>query len=243
RSPIKSLKSLNSDDSRDRTLTEEEWNAIVAQLDAGRTDPATADVIRFARMTAARRSECVKLDWADINFKKKTARLRETKAKNGKYNERVIPLTSEPMALIAARFEASETKKGPVFVTSRGKRIRADTVTQAWDRVREQVAVKLGDPEILTARMHDLRHTRITEMGHHLNPAEAARISGHKDLKTFMRYFNPDPVALGKKLEQLERQGGAGTDVGEVVKQLLMLSPEDMASAVALAFQARAKTA
>ncbi|MCF5936301.1 site-specific integrase, partial [Xanthomonas perforans] len=29
RSPIKSLKSLNSDDSRDRTLTEEEWNAIV----------------------------------------------------------------------------------------------------------------------------------------------------------------------------------------------------------------------
>ncbi|AUJ12432.1 hypothetical protein BVV20_09825 [Xanthomonas oryzae pv. oryzae] len=70
-------------------------------------------------MTAARRSECVKLDWADINFKKNTARLRETKAKNGKYNERVIPLTSEPMALIAARFEASKTKKGPVFVTSR----------------------------------------------------------------------------------------------------------------------------
>ncbi|OOX20193.1 integrase, partial [Xanthomonas axonopodis pv. cajani] len=126
RSPIKSLKSLNSDDARDRTLTEEEWNAIVAQLDAGRTDQATADVIRFARMTAARRSECVKLDWADINFKKKTARLRETKAKNGKYNERVIPLTSEPMALIATRFEASETKKGAVFVTSRGKRIRAD---------------------------------------------------------------------------------------------------------------------
>lgn len=107
----------------------------------------------------------MKLDWADINFKKKTARLRETKAKNGKYNERVIPLTSEPMALIAARFEASKTKKGPVFVTSRGKRIRADTVTQAWDRVRQQVAEKLGDPEILTARMHDLRHTRITEMG------------------------------------------------------------------------------
>ncbi|MFW9513197.1 site-specific integrase [Xanthomonas euvesicatoria pv. euvesicatoria] len=241
RSPIKSLKSLNSDDARDRTLTEEEWNAIVAQLDAGRTDQATADVIRFARMTAARRSECVKLDWADINFKKKTARLRETKAKNGKYNERVIPLTSEPMALIATRFEASETKKGAVFVTSRGKRIRADTVTQAWDRVREQVAEKLGDPEILTARMHDLRHTRITEMGHHLNPAEAARISGHKDLKTFMRYFNPDPVALGKKLEQLERQGGAGTAVDEAVKQLLRLSPEDMASAVALAFQAQAK--
>ncbi|MCC8626482.1 site-specific integrase [Xanthomonas vesicatoria] len=241
RSPIKSLKSLNSDDSRDRTLTEEEWNAIVAQLDAGRTDPATADVIRFARMTAARRSECVKLDWADINFKKKTARLRETKAKNGKYNERVIPLTSEPMALIAARFEASEKKKGAVFVSSRGKRIRADTVTQAWDRVRGQVAEKLGDPDILTARMHDLRHTRITEMGHHLNPAEAARISGHKDLKTFMRYFNPDPVALGRKLEQLERQGGAGKDVDEVVKQLLTLSPENMASAVALAFQARAK--
>lgn len=55
-----------------------------------------------------------------------------------------------------------------------------------------------------------------------------------------MRYFNPDPVALGKKLEQLERQGGAGTDVDEVVKKLLTLSPEDMASAVALAFQARA---
>ncbi|SMQ95539.1 integrase/recombinase [Xanthomonas fragariae] len=35
------------------------------------------------------------------------------------------------MALIAARFEASETKKGAGFVSSRGRRIRADTVTQA----------------------------------------------------------------------------------------------------------------
>lgn len=94
----------------------------------------------------------------------------------------------------------------------------------------------------MTARIHDLRHTRITELGHYLNPAEAAKISGHKDLKMFMRYFNPDPVELGRKIDELESRGDVETSIQEVVRSLLLLSSEDMTAAISLAFNARMKS-
>lgn len=242
RSPIATLKSLNQDDSRSRTLAEDEWNSIIDRLEKGRTDPATIDVIRFARFTAARRSECIKLDWSDINFKNKTARLRGTKANDGKYVERTIPLNKDALSLLEERHKSSSEKRGPVFVSSRGKRSRPDTITQAWDRARSDVATSQDNPDILTARIHDLRHTRITELGHYLNPAEAAKISGHKDLKMFMRYFNPDPVELGKKIDELESRGDVETSIQEVVRSLLLLSSEDMTAAISLAFNARMKS-
>ncbi|KHL55307.1 tyrosine-type recombinase/integrase [Xanthomonas cannabis] len=239
--PIRSLKSLNQDDSRSRTLSKDEWDLIIDHMTNSRTDKTTLDVICFARETAARRSECVKLDWNDLDLKHKTAKLRETKSKDGKYRERTIPLNPNAIQIIQRIRGDKDHKKGAVFVSSRGKRVRADTITQAWDRARQAVAEKHDLPEILTARVHDLRHTRITEIGHHLNPAEAAKISGHKDLKIFMRYFNPDPVQLGKKLDELESKKEYGSDVDGVVSALLALSPEDMTNAFMLAVSQRSK--
>ena len=237
--PLPSLKDISANDARERTLTENEFSSIIKAMTDGKTYQATIDVIRFARYTAVRRSEAVKLNWSDINFVDKTAHLRGTKAKRGAYRERVIPLQQEAMEVLKGLFESTEDKKGPVFAYVHGKawrRVRADTTTQAWTRARQRVAIDKKDTTILTARLHDLRHTRITELGSipALTVTEAARISGHTDLRTFMRYFNPNPVEIGKKLDDYERaklQPSAGRDTGTVedaIEALLALRDKDM---------------
>src|SRR5690606_19342212 len=148
--------------------------------------------------TAARRSEVAKLDWSDVDIEQKTAVLRETKSKAGKTVDRTIPLPGEAMEIINRRrqavVEAGKRVGGPVFTNEKGLRVRPDSMTQAWTRACARAGVS-------GVRVHDLRHTRITELGRFLSAAEAARVSGHTDLGMFFRYFNPDPVETGKKID------------------------------------------
>ena len=229
--PIPTLKGIEANDARERTLTEGEWEAIIGELRAGRALGVTIDAIRFARFTAVRRGEAIKLDWPDINFTNKTAHLRGTKAKRGAYRERTIPLPKEAMEILTGLYDETQNKAGPVFAHKVGRtwrRLGVDSTTQAWVRARARVAKLTKDDTILTARVHDLRHTRITELGSipDLTVTEAARISGHTDLRTFMRYFNPNPVDIGKKLDAYERAKvkpkGVGT-IADAVNALVAL--------------------
>lgn len=237
--PLTTLKNIQASDARERTLTADEWELITADMRASKCDQSTIAAIQFARYTAVRRSEAIKLDWADINFKDQTAHLRGTKAKRGAYKERVIPLNGKPMEILRSLHETTRDKNGPVFAHSymeNWKRLRPDTTTQAWSRSRARVVENnKGNKviaEIMTARVHDLRHTRITELGSmpEITVSEAARISGHEDLKSFMRYFNPSAVSMGKKIEANERskmpREGGGT-LQEAVDALVALGNKD----------------
>ena len=237
--PLATLKDISSNDARERVLTDKEFNSIMTVMLEGKTTMATTEVTYFARHTAVRRGEAVKLNWGDIDIEKKTAHLRGTKAKRGAYKERTIPLPSHVIDRLKVLKAASAEKDGPVFAhmyKEKWKRLRADTATQAWDRARAHVAKTTKDNTILTARLHDLRHTRITELGSipDLTVTEAARISGHTDLRMFMRYFNPNPVDIGKKLDDYERAKSEpkvaavkGT-VEEAIAALIALADKDM---------------
>ena len=219
---------------RERVLTDKEWDAIITEL--RNASQATLDAIHFNRSTAVRRSEAVKLNWVDIDFEKKTAHLRDTKSKRGKPKERVIPIPQGTMDMLRRRYNESTDKKGPVFAHERQgvwKRIAKDTMTQAWTRARARAAKTLNDPFVLTARIHDLRHTRITEMGSNpnLTVAEIAKVSGHEDLRMFMRYFNPSPSDIGRKLDEYERnksaKTGATASVDDAITALVALGNKD----------------
>jgi integrase len=241
--PIPSLKGLPANDGRERVLTAKEWNDIMDELRKGKAEGATVDCIEFARLTAVRRSEANKLDWRDINFNDRTAHLRDTKGKNGQPNQRTIPLNDEAIQILERRKAEHWKPDSAVFalkVDGQWKRLHIDTITQAWNRARKRVAKKTGNADILTARVHDLRHTRITEWGGVLSPAEAAKLSGHKDLRMFMRYFNPDPKAIGKKLDALEKGRNVGPgNMDDVVNALLGMSIEDATAAFTRSMQLR----
>lgn len=244
--PLQTIKGLSADDERERIITDAEWEKITKELQ--QHEQGTQDAIHFARWTAARRGEVVKLDWSDIDFIHKTARLRETKSKANKTVERVIPLPAAAMEIITRRAQPPEAKSllpgeelarlglaGPVFTSDKGKRIRADAITQAWGRARKRAKIQ-------GARVHDLRHTRITELGRFLTAAEAARVSGHTDLATFFRYFNPDPVETGKKIDAMERGQKNSGAIKEAAAVLAALSAEDFAAAITAAIEARSRS-
>lgn len=200
----KALKLSPSDRGRDRTLSDAEWTKIQSALEAAWPDTQAA--IYTARYTAARRGEVVKLDWEDLKLdgENATALLRDTKSKrkndpNSQPRNRTIPLPPEVarrLLELQARVGGREAK-GAVFIGQEGTRIGADTLTQAWGRACARAGVK-------GARLHDLRHTRITELGHRLNPLQVAAISGHDDLGTLKRYFNATAEELGEILDKVE---------------------------------------
>lgn len=242
--PLATLKGIEVDDARTRTLTGDEWDLIMSDMDNSRVEQGTKDAIAFTRHTAVRRGECVKLDWTDINFKDRTAHLRDTKSRKNTTKQRVIPLTPKAMEILERRKaeRANMELKGPVFTADKGKRLRADTITQAWIRSRQRVAIEQDNPEILTARVHDLRHTRITELGRILSAAEAARVSGHSDLSSFFRYFNPDPVDIGRKIDELESNRRLPKDTKALMDQLVALDLNDL-TAIFMAAMTRKLTA
>ncbi|WP_231298553.1 tyrosine-type recombinase/integrase, partial [Stenotrophomonas geniculata] len=90
---------------------------------------------------------------------------------------------------------AVRPSSGFVFSLDEGKTsIASDTLTQAWGRAREKAGVT-------DATLHDLRHTRITELANLLPMHQVMQLSGHKTTQMLTRYYNPDMQDLGELFE------------------------------------------
>ncbi len=99
---------------------------------------------------------------------------------------------------------------------------------------------------MLNKRLHDLRHTRITELGEDMPAAMIAKMSGHDDLASFMRYFNPKAEAIRRKMAEADRRrlaagGTAGpSSVEKALAVLSELSRDEMAQVMATLFTKQA---
>ncbi|MBH1829991.1 site-specific integrase [Stenotrophomonas maltophilia] len=201
---------------RERVVTDKEWADILTAL--APMSPSTRAAIAFLRWTAARRSEAINLRWEDLDYSKQRpeATFRDTKdPTGGKPINRTIFLTSEAVAVLdtltkelhAAKLRkdrippspknppATRPSTGFVFSLDEGKTsIASDTLTQAWGRAREKAGVT-------DATLHDLRHTRITELANLLPMHQVMQLSGHKTTQMLTRYYNPDMQDLGELFE------------------------------------------
>lgn len=243
------LPPIPKDPGREETLTEEEFGWIYAELKD--CDQATLDIVMVNRYSAMRRSEAVKLDWERVAADNTSAKLTNTKSRRVKgkdlYRERSVPFVPAIVDILERRRKASETQTGAVFLTAEGNRIWPDAVTKAWERARKRAAKKHKAPELLNKRIHDLRHTRITELGHDVPAAMIAKMSGHDDLQSFMRYYNPKPDDIRRKMAEADRKRLASSKAGnepalvEAAASLLAeLTPEDMAKVMSLVFAKKA---
>jgi len=139
------------------------------------------DIILMALETGARRSEIANLQWANINFAKRTAILRDTK----NTDDREVPLSSTAIEVI---------KRQPRHINGLVFPIRVSSITKAFGRVCKKA-------EIEDLRFHDLRHeatSRLFEMG--FETMEVSAITGHKDLAMLKRYTHLKAEDLAKKL-------------------------------------------
>lgn len=242
------LPPIAKDPGRDETLTEEEFGWIMDEMKE--CDQATRDVVVMNRYSAMRRSEAVKLDWERVAADNTSAKLTNTKSRRVKGKdlprERTVPFAPAIVEMLARRREASKTQTGAVFLTAAGNRIWGDAITKAWERARRRAAHKHNFPDLLNKRLHDLRHTRITELGEDMPAAMIAKMSGHDDLSSFMRYFNPKPDAIRRKMAEADRKRlAAGEAIGQpsveaAAAMMAELTPEAMAQVMALLFTKKA---
>jgi len=185
-------------------LTAKEGKPVARNLTASELDAlevALADVstvvlaaIHFLRWTGARSGEMRKLRWEHVEWPTKQNGLKYPQVtfvgtktpRRGAYRERTVVLAHEDMQKplrILFDPKAGPPKEGIVFPspTDPTQPLPKKTAYQAWVRAVKRA----GLPH---ARLHDLRHTRTTEMSVTLPKAQAMKITGHTDDRTFQHY-------------------------------------------------------
>lgn len=180
---------------RDRRVTDAEQSAIA---DAA-LNPDLPPFVALAAEIACRRGELAAAKWAHVDLKGKT--LHFPKTKNGM--ARTVPLTPRALRVLRAMPRRIDGRvfgwTQPAAATMAFKRAlaraRAAYVAECKKRRREP------DPTFLVGvRLHDLRHEGTSRLAKLLPVHALARVTGHKDLRMLMRYYNPTASELADML-------------------------------------------
>jgi integrase len=191
--PAQGLKKYNEDNRRDRLMTDDELQRLMAVLDSDSARTACL-VIKWCLYTACRKGEALHLRWADINRDTNTWTIQAANAKSKK--RRFVPLNSVAIAILDELTEGNTSEW--VFLNSRnGERLKsADTI---WRRVHESAGLP---PDIV---WHSTRHMGASMMlASGADLATVRDILGHADISTTEKYLH----ASGKSL----RSGAAGIE-------------------------------
>lgn len=175
--PVKSVRLPKVDNARDRRLTEEELERLLAA--AAEKSPELPLILLLAIETAMRRTELLTLTRAQVRGC--VATLDDTKNGSG----RRVPLSKKALELLE---QIPERADGKCFS------LRPNTVSNYMAIVRKQAGVE-------DIRFHDMRHeatSRIFEKG--LDMMEVAAVTGHKTLTVLKRYTHLRAEDLAKKL-------------------------------------------
>jgi integrase len=166
----------NKEHERERYLTEAEGARLMRALDADR-DQVSADLLRLALLTGARRNEIIALKWQDVDLTEGRWTKPHTKAGEKQH----VPLNAQACAVLAARYERDSDVEQP-FLRGRKFFSAERAVEGCWGRVR--VAAKLDG-----MRMHDLRHSFASTLANRgVDLYVIGKLLGHKRVETTKRY-------------------------------------------------------
>ncbi len=187
KNPIQKVRAFR-EASRDRTLTQEEYQALL-----GYCSPRLNSILQLAYWTGMRRGEILGLRWEQVDFQNKVVNLEAADTKT--QEKREVPLTEGLLELLK---RTPRTLGSPYVFTYKGQRIK-NIKTAFWKAVR-----KAG---IKNFRFHDLRHCAVTNLRKAgVNDSVIMSISGHKTYAMFKRYNRIDRQDRVNALKQVERQ-------------------------------------
>ncbi|MBW2598832.1 MAG: site-specific integrase, partial [Deltaproteobacteria bacterium] len=178
--PFKKLKALKEHNVRDRVISHEEFERLIANC-----LPHTARIVMMAYYTAMRKGEILNLKWDRIDMINGFIRLlpEDTKTDEG----RTIPMHPDILDMLKSM---PRDISGWVFSVKNGQPVR--DIKKSF-----QTACRLAGIEDFT--FHDLRHTAINNW--RLQGNDFFRImaaSGHKTINVFKRYNTVSEKELKK---------------------------------------------
>lgn len=152
-------------------------------------------MVTLAIWTAMRQGEIRQLKWAWINLDDGLVTLPADTVKLGKKEGVVKNSASRSVVLLDEAESALRAWEGDVvpisglvFTGADGRELSQDTVTKAFAKV----AKAAGRPDLT---FHDQRHVATTRLKLvHDDALHLSKTTGHKDLRSLARYYNPDPV-------------------------------------------------
>jgi len=201
---------------RDRLPTGEEWDRLIAAIRryCGGKNTVFEDIVRFAKLSGFRRSECLRAKVGDI--KGKIARLKLTK--NGEDQKRSITPELEEWSDAYLRRRAEYLGRSldpdePLFPWYSS----AEVFTSIFRRICNEAG-------IIGLQFRDLRAHFCTDVGVRTgNSAVAIKFSGHRTTRVFDRVYMrltpeqaSDLLRTTTKFVPLHLRGGAQVETAEV---------------------------
>lgn len=192
-SPCRNLKKLKESRGRDRVLTQDEIERLLAACRESKS-PYLYCVVIIALTTGARQGEILNLEWRDIDFNNKLASIKETK--NGQ--PRSVSLSDPVIVELQRLYNLRDPRKSLVFA-SRTAFGRID-IKKPWKKALERAGIK-------NCRAHDMRHTFATyAAAQGATNLELATAMGHRTLQMLQRYTHLDAEVSKKFSKQISNQ-------------------------------------
>lgn len=170
----KGIISLSAETERDRVLSFEEERRLLEACTGRRIH--LKPLLICALDTAMRRGEIFKMKWKDVDFSKNKIHIPQTNTKTE--DARTVGITPRLRQELELLWDVSPKDENQIVFGI------TDTIKTAW-----KTACRLANIEDF--RFHDCRHTATTRMIASGSPhTEVMKITGHSQLKTFLRYLN-----------------------------------------------------
>jgi integrase len=184
--PIDDVRRPPNPQGRERRVSDDEQERM--RLALGWSVDATPETLSqqvallmfLAVETAMRAGEMLSLDWSQVDLPGRAAHL--TRTKNG--DSRDVPLSRRAVELLTLMRPGA----GPVFTVPDASR------DALWRKARERAG--LDD-----VHFHDLRHEATTRLARKLDVLDLARMTGHRDLGSLRRYYNPTAAEMASRLD------------------------------------------
>lgn len=169
-------------------------------------------IFTILRETGMRISEVLVLQRADVSLEPGREGLRIREPKNGA--ERIAPLGAKatPKSLRGLRTWLKEFKGQPGYVplfrSNRGTAVSYAAAQYQWTKLCTAAGLIDGvaGQHHLRYTMHQLRHTRGSELTHQGQPLEIVqRVLGHRDIRSTQGYAELDDLQVRTALEQPPR--------------------------------------
>jgi integrase len=188
--PVQWVKKPNPRNERDRVASTSEWEAI--QLQAA---PHLKQFMTIAYNVGTRLSELLKLEWDDVDIRRREFKLRDTK--NGE--ARIVPMTAEVYDVFSDLGKERRLDTQRVFLF-KGKPIKS--IRSAYlAACRRAGIVAVGEEGL---RVHDFRHTASTNLRRAgVDTMTAMKIVGHKSEQMHRRYNRIAPEDLHEAASKL----------------------------------------
>ncbi len=179
--PVLNVRKPAPSKGRNRRLTDREEEKLLKECDA-HSNPFFGWIVRIALYTAMRQGEIVGLTKNQVNLRKRTVTLTDTKNDT----VRTVPLSNKALEVLEAAMAHSirpiDTKLLFYGEPGRDGIRRPYTINRTWVHSLEAAGIQ-------GLRFHDLRHeatSRLVEAG--LSDQQVSSITGHKSMQMLKRY-------------------------------------------------------